>query len=146
MGDKAELGWITAWRWTHDNVLMPRMLDVQVDRSGRVSQIDVTLGPTRAKLPEVKLDAGQAEKEANKAVAAELRANGNAGAAFHTKAVTVKAVQQDGSWQPNWLVNVEWPSDGKGDASQEAGAVDMYRVNAVTGQVYDSDGKRLTTS
>ncbi len=146
VGDKAELGWITAWRWTHDNVLMPRMLDVQVDRSGRVSQIDVTLGPTRANLPEVKLDAGQAEKEANKAVAAELRANGNAGAEFHTKAVTVKAVQQDGSWQPNWLVNVEWPSDGKGDAAQEAGAVDMYRVNAVTGQVYGSDGKRLTTS
>nr|WP_239148924.1 VanZ family protein [Streptomyces sp. SID12501] len=143
VGAKAELGWITNWRWTHNDVLMPRMLDVQIDRAGRVSQIDVTLGPTRAKLPEAKLDAGQAEKAVNKAVAAQLQANGNAGAEFHTKAVTVKAVEQDGSWQPNWLVNVTWPSNGESDDSQEQAAVEMYRVNAVTGQVYDAAGQPL---
>ncbi|MFB7446757.1 VanZ family protein [Streptomyces mirabilis] len=146
VGKKAELGWITAWRWTHNNVLMPRMLDVQVDRVGRVSQIDVTLGPTRAKFPKAKLDAGQAEKAVNKAVAEQLRANGNTGAEWHSKAVTVKAVEQDGNWQPNWLVNVTWPSNGKSDASQEPAAVDMYRVNAITGQVYDSGGHLLKTS
>ncbi|CAL2056160.1 MULTISPECIES: VanZ family protein [Streptomyces] len=146
VGEKAELGWVTEWRWTHNNVLMPRMLDVQVGKSGRISQVDVTLGPTRAKLPESKIDAGQAEKAVNNAVAAKLRANRNTGAEFHTNAVTVKAVEQDGVWQPNWLVNVTWPSNGKGDDSQEAAAVDMYRVNAVSGQVYDSDGHLLKTS
>ncbi|MEH0513256.1 MULTISPECIES: VanZ family protein [unclassified Streptomyces] len=146
VGENAELGWITAWRWVHNNVLMPRMLDVQIDRVGRVSQVDVTLGPTRASFPKVKLDAGQAEKAVNKAVAVQIRNNGNTDAEFHAKAVTVKAVERDGNWQPNWLVNVAWLSTGKGEASQEAAVVDMYRVNAVTGQVYDSGGHLLKTS
>lgn len=141
VGAKAELGWMTNWRWTHNDVLMPRMLDVQVDRVGRVSQIDVTLGPTRAKLPETKLDAEQAEKAVTKSVTAQLQANGNAGAEFHAKAATVKAVEQDGKWQPNWLVNVTWPSTGESDDAQPV--VDIYRVNAVTGQVYDSTGQPL---
>ncbi|MDQ0790373.1 VanZ family protein [Streptomyces sp. B3I8] len=140
---KAELGWVTDWRWTHNDVLMPRMLDLQVDRAGRVSQIDVTLGPTRVKLPEAKVDAEKAEVAATKAVAALLQANGNAGAEFHTPAVTVKAVEQDGHWQPNWLVNVTWSGDGKSDDSQEQAAVEMYRVNAVTGKVYDAAGQPL---
>lgn len=146
VGAKAELGWITNWRWTHNDVLMPRMLDVQVDRAGRVSQIDVTLGPTHVKLPEAKVDARQAEKAVNKAVMAQLQANGNSGAKFSTKAVTVKAVETDGNWQPNWLVNTTWPSSGNSNDSQEQAAVEMYRVNAVTGQVYDSGGQLLKTS
>ncbi|WP_073946666.1 VanZ family protein [Streptomyces kebangsaanensis] len=146
VGAKAEFGWITSWRWAQNDVLMPRMLDVQVDRAGRVSQIDVTLGPTRVNLPEAKLDAGQAEKEVNKAVAVQLQANGNTGAEFHTKAVTVKAVEQDGNWRPNWLVNVTWPSSGKSDDSQEQAPVEMYRVNALTGQVYDAAGQPLRTN
>ncbi|MEU7088297.1 VanZ family protein [Streptomyces achromogenes] len=143
VGAKAEFGWITSWRWTQNNVLMPRMLDVQVDRAGHISQIDVTLGPTRAKLPEAKLDASQAEKEVNKAVAVQLQANGNTGAEFQTKAFTVKAVEQDGAWQPNWLVNVTWTINGESDEAQEQAPVDMYRVNAVTGQVYDAGGQPL---
>ncbi|MEU9175246.1 hypothetical protein AB0D34_47210 [Streptomyces sp. NPDC048420] len=146
VGAKAELGWITNWRWTHSDVLMPRMLDVQVDRAGRVSQIDVTLGPTHVKLPEAKVDARQAEKAVNKAVMAQLQANGTSGAKFSTKAVTVKAVETDGNWQPNWLVNTTWPSSGNSNDSQEQAAVEMYRVNAVTGQVYDSGGQLLKTS
>ncbi|MER6524068.1 VanZ family protein [Streptomyces sp. NPDC001508] len=146
VGENAELGWMTNWRWTHNNVLMPRMLDVQVDRAGHVSQIDVTLGPTRAEIPRAKLDARQAEKAVSEAVAVLLRANGNTGAEFNTKAVTVKAVEQDGSWQPNWLVNVTWPSNGKSDDSQAEAAVDMYRVNAITGQVYDAAGEPLKAS
>ncbi|MGW2034163.1 VanZ family protein [Streptomyces sp. NPDC001811] len=145
VGAKAELGWITSWRWKQKNVLMPRMLDVQVDRAGHVSQIDVTLGPTRVRLPEAKLDAVQAEKEVDKAVAVQLQANGNSGAEFRTKAVTVKAVEQDGNWRPNWLVNVTWPSNGQSDHSQEQAPVDMYRVNALTGQVYDAAGQPLRT-
>ncbi|MDQ0811800.1 hypothetical protein QFZ63_003514 [Streptomyces sp. B3I7] len=146
VGAKAEFGWITSWRWTHNHVLMPRMLDVQVDRAGHVSQIDVTLGPTRVKLPEAKLDARQAEKEVNKAVAVQLQANGNAGAQSQTHAVTLKASEQDGDWQPTWLVNVTWPSNGEGNDSQEPAPVDMYRVNAITGRVYDAGGQPLKTN
>ncbi|MFF5161347.1 VanZ family protein [Streptomyces sp. NPDC000348] len=40
VGEKASLGWMTNWRWIHNDVLMPRMLDVQIDRAGRVSQTD----------------------------------------------------------------------------------------------------------
>ncbi|MFJ5840898.1 VanZ family protein [Streptomyces shenzhenensis] len=140
VGDKASLGWMTNWRWTHNDVLMPRMLDVQVDRAGRVSQIDVTLGPTRADLPKAKLDGRQAEKAVNKAVAVLLRANGNTGATFQTKAITVTAVDQDGVWGPYWLVNVTWPRGGQTDDAQESDPVDTFRVNAITGQVYDVGG------
>ncbi|MFJ4483929.1 VanZ family protein [Streptomyces longwoodensis] len=144
VGAKAELGWVTNWRWTYNEVLMPRMLDVQVDRAGRVSQIDVTLGPTKVKLPKAKLDAREAEKEVNKAVTAQLKANGNTGAKFSTEAVTVKAAERDGNWQPNWFVNVTWPSSGKSDDPQEQAAITMYSVSAVTGQVYDAAGQPLT--
>ncbi|MET8831706.1 VanZ family protein [Streptomyces sp. NPDC004610] len=146
VGAKAELGWATNWRWTYRGVLMPRMLDVQVDRAGRVSQIDVTLGPTQVQLPEAKLDAGEAEKAVNKAVTAQLRANGNAGTEFSTKAVTVKAVERDGDWQPNWLVNVTSPSNGKSDDPQEQTEATMYSVSAITGQVYDAGGQPLEAS
>ncbi|MEU0334234.1 VanZ family protein [Streptomyces sp. NPDC006193] len=145
VGAKAELGWITSWRWKQRDVLMPRMLDVQVDRVGNVSRIDVTLGPVRVNLPEAKLDAVQAEKEVEKAIAVRLQAKGKTGAEFHTAAVTLKAVEQDGDWRPNWLVNVTWPRDGQSDDPQEQAPADMYRVNALTGQVYDAAGQPLRT-
>ncbi|MGW6909280.1 VanZ family protein [Streptomyces sp. NPDC054940] len=140
MGDKAQLGWITNWRWTHNGVLMPRMLDVQVDRAGHVSQIDVTLGPTSVDVPKAKLDAKQAEKEVRNAITAQLRANGATHATFQAKALTVKAVDQNGAWTPQWLVNVMWDSNGQEDDSQDPNPEDTYRVNAISGQVYDSGG------
>jgi hypothetical protein len=146
VGEKASLGWMTNWRWTHNNVLMPRMLDVQIDRAGRVSQIDVTLGPTRAELPKVKLDARQAEKAVHKAVAAQLRANGSTDAEFQTEAITVKADDLDGKWKPYWLVNVASPHAGPTDEAEELAPVETYRVNALTGQVYDAGGAPIKTS
>jgi hypothetical protein len=146
VGEKASLGWMTNWRWTHSNVLMPRMLDVQIDRAGRVSQIDVTLGPTRAELPKVKLDARQAEKAVHKAVAAQLRANGSTDAEFQTEAITVKADDLDGKWKPYWLVNVASPHAGPTDEAEELAPVETYRVNALTGQVYDAGGAPIKTS
>ncbi|GGU96519.1 hypothetical protein GCM10010275_38230 [Streptomyces litmocidini] len=47
VGRRAELGWTTRWTWTRDGVLVPRPLDVRIDRQGRVSRLDVTPGPTR---------------------------------------------------------------------------------------------------
>ncbi|MFI8792922.1 VanZ family protein [Streptomyces sp. NPDC055105] len=146
VGDKASLGWMTNWRWTHNDVLMPRMLDVQIDRAGRVSQIDVTLGPTRADFPKVKLDAKQAEKAVNKAVAAQLRANGSNDATFQSKAVVVKADDLDGALKPYWLVNVTSSRTGQNDDAQGPDPVDTYRVNAMSGQVYDVGGTPIRTS
>ncbi|MFV0131790.1 VanZ family protein [Streptomyces sp. HMX87] len=146
VGEKAGLGWMTNWRWTHHDVLMPRMLDVQIDRAGRVSQIDVTLGPTSADIPKAKLDAQQAEKAVNKAVAAQLRANGSTDAEFQTEAVTVKADDLDGTWKPYWLVNVTSPHAGQTDDAQQPAPVELYRVNALTGQVYDAGWVPIKTS
>nr|WP_202516614.1 VanZ family protein [Streptomyces sp. SID161] len=140
MGERAELGWITNWRWTHNGILMPRMLDVQVDRTGHVSQIDVTLGPAHVEMPKARLDAEQAERAVRKAVATRLRTNGGSSAAFRAQAVTVKALDQDGVWAPHWLVNVTWGTKGQGADSQESDRAAMYRVNAISGQVYDSGG------
>ncbi|MFF8366980.1 hypothetical protein ACF05F_33940 [Rhodococcus erythropolis] len=146
VGEKAGLGWMTNWRWTHNDVLMPRMLDVQIDKAGRVSQIDVTLGPTRTDLPKAKLDARQAEKAVNKAVKAQLQANGSTDAEFQTQAVTVKADDLDGTWKPYWLVNVTSPHPGQTDDTQTPDPVELYRVNALTGQVYDAGWAPIKTS
>jgi hypothetical protein len=146
VGEKAVLGWMTNWRWTHNDVLMPRMLDVQIGRAGRVSRIDVTLGPTRADLPDVKLDARQAENAVNKAVTAQLRANGSTDAEFQTEAVTVKADDLEGKWKPYWLVSVTSPHTGRTDDAQVPAPVETYRVDALTGQVYDADGAATAMS
>ncbi|MFE1749817.1 VanZ family protein [Streptomyces anandii] len=140
VGDKAQLGWITNWRWTQKGVLMPRMLDVQVDRSGHVSQIDVTLGPTQVNLPKAKLDAQQAEHAVSKAITARLHANGASSATFQPKAFTLKAVEQDGTWAPHWLVSVVWGAKEAGGASQGQQPSETYHVNAVNGQVFDDGG------
>nr|WP_237536789.1 VanZ family protein [Streptomyces sp. SID5785] len=142
VGEKAGLGWMTNWRWTHNDVLMPRMLDVQVDRAGHVSQIDVTLGPTRTHLPEPRLDAEQAEKAADRAVAAEAKANGSTAADDPAQAVALKADDLEGAWTPYWLVNVAPHSTGPDDEV----VPDLYRVNAVTGKVFDAGGVPVKTT
>ncbi|MEU5578835.1 VanZ family protein [Streptomyces huasconensis] len=142
VGENASLGWMTNWRWTRNDVLMPRMLDVQVDRAGRVSQVDVTRGPTRADVPTAKLDAKQAEKAAGKAVAAESKANGSTDFGIHTQAVALKADNLEGAWTPYWLVNVAPPATSE----DEEAVPDLYRVNARTGKVFDSGGVAVRVS
>ncbi|NMO38178.1 VanZ family protein [Streptomyces sp. GMY01] len=143
VGEKADLGWMTSWRWTYNGVLMPRMLDVQIDRGGRVSQIDVTLGATRADFPKLELDARQATKAVDRAMAAKLRANGSTDAEFKSQAVTLKADDFDGTLKPYWLVNVTSYRSGADADAQEPDPVDTYRVNAMSGQVYDAGGVPL---
>ncbi|MDF3140696.1 MULTISPECIES: VanZ family protein [unclassified Streptomyces] len=144
VGEKAELGWMTSWRWLNDDVLMPRMLDVQVDRAGRVSQVDVTLGPKRMKTTKAKLDAGQAEEAVREGLVAQNRANGGGDldrsevkAKYQIDAFTLKAVEREGAWRPEWLVNVSMRAEKPGADPQESGGADMWRVDAVNGQVYD---------
>ncbi len=144
VGDKAQLGWMTSWRWLQDEVLMPRMLDVQVNRAGRISQVDVTLGPTREKLEKAELDTDQAEEAVRDGLVSQYRANGGNDldaqqiqAKYEVEAFTLKAVERDGTWRPVWLVNVSMRSEKAGADPVEQGEAEMWRVDAVDGRVYD---------
>ncbi|MCP9959900.1 VanZ family protein [Streptomyces sudanensis] len=141
VGEKAELGWMTSWRWVDGDVLMPRMLDVQVSRSGHISQIDVTLGPTHLELEKAKLDARQAEKAVRGAMAAQFRAGGvGVPDGLQVKAFTIKAVERQRTWRPEWLVNVSMDAEGQEAdplTSEAKESTELWRVDAVSGQVYD---------
>ncbi|MFK0142709.1 VanZ family protein [Streptomyces murinus] len=144
VGEKAELGWITSWRWVQNSVLMPRMLDVQVDRAGRISQVDVTLGPTRMTLSKTNLHADQAEDAVREGLIAQSRANRGGGlderqvkAKYHVKAFALKAVERQGTWRPEWLVSVSMHPERPGVKPQESDDTDTWWVDAVNGQVYD---------
>ncbi|MFF5760989.1 hypothetical protein ACFY8F_00475 [Streptomyces tanashiensis] len=104
VGDRAELGWTTQWTWEHDGVVMPRALDVQVDRQGRVSRLDVTLGPTRLDLEPGKLSAVEAERIVRARLAAQ---SGGRGVPDELRfdAFALKAVERDGEWRAEWLVH-----------------------------------------
>ncbi|MEV7796672.1 VanZ family protein [Streptomyces sp. NPDC087512] len=144
VGEKAQLGWMTSYRWVRNDVLMPRMLDIQVSRSGQISQVDVTLGPTDVDLPEAKLSAPQAEAAVLDGLVAQARANQSGHvdgerlkAQYRVEAFTQKAAKRDGSWRSEWLVNVAMREQGHGGGPDPAAAADMWRVDAASGQVYD---------
>lgn len=142
MGGKAELGWMTNWRWTDENkVLMPRMLDVQVDRAGRVSQVDVTWGPTHVDLAAAQVNSKQAETAVGKALSRRhdgTTATLPAGMTIH--AFTLKAVQRNRAWHPEWLVGVMPPKTGDDADASNAEQGETWQVDAATGRVYDSGG------
>ncbi|MFE2460072.1 VanZ family protein [Streptomyces sp. NPDC059402] len=143
VGEKAELGWMTSYRWVHDDVLMPRMLDIQVSRAGEISQVDVTLGPTEVELPVAKLDAKQAEAAVLDGLVVQSRANqgGDVDRAqlkklYEIEAFTLKAAKRDGDWRSEWLVNLSVREESQ-DTTAESSGADMWRVDAASGQVYD---------
>ncbi|MFJ4716600.1 VanZ family protein [Streptomyces sp. NPDC088785] len=136
-GDGAPSGWTTTWRWTHRGVLMPRRLDVRVGRDGQVSRIDVTRGVVRAEFPRLALDRREAARAVDRAVTARLRADGNAGAPFASRAVAVKADDFDGTLKPYRLVEVTWQGPATDDDAPGPAPVTLYQVDAMTGRVYD---------
>ncbi|MEU7023829.1 VanZ family protein [Streptomyces sp. NPDC046203] len=138
VGEKALLGWITSWRWVDAGVLMPKMLDVQVSRVGTVSQVDVTLGPERLDLDKPQLDARKAESLVREGIAKQFADRGRTTPGGLTiKAFTLKAVQQEGEWRPTWLVNVSQGDQLPVIDAQSSGTTDLWRVDAINGQVYD---------
>lgn len=140
LGDKARLGWITSWRWVDSGVLMPRTLDVRVSRSGTVSQVDVALGPERVDLEKPQLDAKRAESLVREAMTRQFAGRGQAvPGAITVKAIAIKAVRRGDVWRPTWLVVL--PLEGEESAPETSvggPADDLWRVDAVDGQVYDS--------
>lgn len=140
VGGDAKLGWITSYRWVHNDVLMPRMLDIQVSRAGQISQVDVTLGPKKIDLPPAKLDAQQAEAAVLDGLVTQAKTNHSVGMTkdrlrdlYDLDAFTLKAAQRDGTWRSEWLVNVTH----KANSESAAGSPDMWRVDSASGQVYD---------
>ncbi|MDT9682086.1 VanZ family protein [Streptomyces sp. TRM76323] len=143
VGGKAELGWITSWRWIDDGVLMPRMLDVQVSRVGTVSQVDVSLGPEHLDLDKPKLDAKKAESLVREALAEQLADRGGVPDDMTIKAFTLKAVDRDGIWRPTWLVNISQGTRQPAPDIQTSGMADIWRVDSLNGHVYDGADQLL---
>ncbi|MER5311090.1 VanZ family protein [Streptomyces sp. NPDC002773] len=145
IGEKAELGWITSWRWVDKGVLMPSMLDVQVNRTGRVSQVNVTLGPKRLNLEPAKLNANQAESLVRDAMTNQFADRGGIPNDLQLKAFTLKAVERDGAWRPMWLVSISTGPVGPELEADPTGMSDLWRVDAVSGQVYNSADEPIKT-
>lgn len=147
VGSKAELGWMTSWRWLDDNVLMPRMLDVQVSKAGTISQVNLTLGPTRLELEKPKLSAPQAEEAVRNAMTKRLRSQGiDSPEGFQVKAFTLKAGDKQGSWRAEWLVDVSVGTEIKQVEPTTPSTTETWSVDAVTGKTYDALGRLVTAS
>ncbi|MFJ8637032.1 hypothetical protein [Streptomyces sp. NPDC093568] len=101
MGDNAEFGWITSWRYQSGGVLMPRSLDVQVNRAGRISQLNVQDGPQQVRLPHRRVSEQQAEQAALRRVGAESQTK--------AEAITVRAVRREGVWRAEWSIEISMP-------------------------------------
>ncbi|MER6481657.1 VanZ family protein [Streptomyces filamentosus] len=144
VGEKAVLGWMTSWRWMDDDVLMPRMLDIQVSRKGTISQVDVTRGPEQLDLEKSQVDAKKAESLVREGLTRQLAGQGRtAPNDLLIKAIALKAVQRDAIWRPMWLVNLsQGPQVPTADGSAN-GTAELWRVDAVDGQVYDGADQPL---
>ncbi|MFF9144236.1 VanZ family protein [Streptomyces sp. NPDC014861] len=134
VGEKAELGWITSWRWVHNEILMPRMLDVQVDRTGQISQISVSMGPKSLDLPGVGVSSEQAEELVRNAIRGQID-NTDGLNGIEIDAFTLKASEKDGNWRPMWLVSLSFSRDSLKSVDQESGQ--LWRVDAINGTVYN---------
>ncbi|MFB7275442.1 VanZ family protein [Streptomyces sp. NPDC056244] len=123
VGDKAELGWMTSWRRRNDaGVLMPMRLDVQVDRTGRVSQLIArNVEDPVLSVPEITEDAAMetflkrvnssGEKEPDPKFDAELIAK-----------------EIDGRWKTEWLI-----------FGQASGDAVTASIDAVSGKLITFD-------
>ncbi|MFJ3308567.1 hypothetical protein ACIPSA_37095 [Streptomyces sp. NPDC086549] len=134
VGSKAEFGWLTSWRFKERGVVMPRSLDVQINRAGRVSQLLVDFGPEHVKLPAELISAERAEEIVRKD-------QGRIGAdpdALRIHADVLKADRAkgwQGSWRVVWSVNVNdarCTPDKDGDGCEPS----QTMVDAGTGEVY----------
>ncbi|NBM17665.1 VanZ family protein [Streptomyces sp. GC420] len=125
VGSEAELGWMISWRRRDANgVLMPMRLDIQVDRTGRVSQL-IMLDIPDPSVTSPSIAKADAVKEVLKQV--KLGAPG-----LENKAgAELLAQQVSGQWRPCWLVT------GKHSDTSFSGTVD-----AISGKVITSDAQR----
>ncbi|MCF3131014.1 VanZ family protein [Streptomyces olivochromogenes] len=133
-GDKGALGWRTSWRFKERGVVLPRSLDVRINRAGRVSQLLVDFGPERVRLPAELISAERAEELVRKR-------QGEIGADLDALRIRADVLKADrakgwrGPWRVVWSVNV-YDTHCKPDES--GGGCDPWQtlVDAGTGEVY----------
>ncbi|MFI1716893.1 VanZ family protein [Streptomyces litmocidini] len=137
MGKEAEFGWATRWTWKQDGVLMPRSLDVRIDRQGRVSRLDVNRGPVRLELEKAKLSAEQAERAVREHFTAR---SGDRGVpdGVRFEALALEAVERGGAWRPEWLVNVRVGAVEQPTSPPTPETADVQWVDALSGDVHGS--------
>lgn len=135
VGSKAEFGWLTSWRFKEHGVVMPRSLDVQINRAGRVSQMLVDSGPTHVDLPDRLISAKQAEEIVRKT----QKKSGADVAALRIRADVLKverAEGRQGPWRAMWSVkttDTQCTPDEDGSGCEPFSTV----VDAGTGQIHD---------
>ncbi|MEU4036518.1 VanZ family protein [Streptomyces collinus] len=135
VGGKAEFGWLTSWRFKDRGVVMPRSLDVQINRAGHVSQLLVDFGPEHVKLPAELIPAKRAEKIVRRREAE----NGADAGTLRIQADVLKADRAkgwQGPWRVVWSVNVE-DTQCKPDEDGDGCDPSVTIVDAGTGEVYD---------
>ncbi|MER6059359.1 MULTISPECIES: VanZ family protein [Streptomyces] len=99
VGEEAEFGWITSWRTIQDGVLMPKRLDVQVNRAGRISQLVVREFSEDCEIPRNRID----KEAAMNTVEKEL--------GIRPDAASEHLLKKDGKYQPVWVVAIEHSAD-----------------------------------
>jgi hypothetical protein len=134
VGAKADFGWLTSWRFKERGVVMPRSLDVQINRAGRVSQLLVDFGPTHVKLPAELIPAERAEEIAGK----EAVRNGAEPSTLRIRADVLKTDRLNGrheSWRVVWSVTV---ADARCTPDRDGAGCEPSQVimDAGTGELY----------
>ncbi|MGW7409188.1 VanZ family protein [Streptomyces sp. NPDC054833] len=135
VGSKAEFGWLSSWRFKERGVVMPRSLDVQINRAGRVSQMLVDLGPMHVDLPAQLISAKQAEEIARK----KQKKSGADVGGLRIRADVLKVERSkgwQGSWRVVWSVKI---TDKKCTHDEDGSGCEPFDtvVDAGTGQIYD---------
>ncbi|MER6455567.1 VanZ family protein [Streptomyces sp900105245] len=134
VGSKAEFGWLTSWRFKEHGVVMPRSLDVQINRAGRVSQMLVDFGPSHVDLPAHLISAKQAEQ----IVGERRKKDGADSGALRIRAdvLKVEQVQGQGPWRVVWLVKI---TDTTCKPEKDGSGCEPYTtaVDAGAGKIYD---------
>lgn len=131
LGDGARHGWVTQWRWVVDGVVMPRTLDVRIDRTGRVFQVDLGSAPKEVTTAAPGLTAGQAEERAR---AEQEEVFGPGGADETHDAFRLKVVRLHGEWRTVWLVASAGARSEDAPAADDPDAErDSWQVDAVHG-------------
>ncbi|MDV9186881.1 VanZ family protein [Streptomyces sp. SR27] len=96
VGKNAEMGWMSSWRRRDANgVMLPMRLDIQVDRTGAITQL-IERNIEDPNLPEPKISR-------QKAIELFHQASKNAGSSERAADAELVAKSVEGSWQVHWL-------------------------------------------
>lgn len=128
IGDKAAQGWLISWRFTDHKVVMPRSLDVQINRAGRVSRLQVDFGPEHLPVSGRFIEPGEAEKQAARFTHIDTTGG------VHAQELKADQLKRHGDpYRIWWVVTV---SDEVCDRDPECQPTIVW-VDAVTGKAFD---------